>query len=222
MKTDNGQSQEAQIVRQKSEFIKRVEDFARYIAPEYITESDNPRSLCIIAADCLDKESGRHAMAHIMVGNDRVTRCAIRSMMEDNDNFSSLVHELCDDDGGNRSVEDLDEEIARKQKNLKRSIFIAVLDGIWSVALIALQVFGPASLLTTISSLLLMAFCGMLIGRDIKTLRMAIARLKQLRKRAVGRQKMMSRVARLGDFLRHMREQIEEDAGDDDEDEDDF
>lgn len=220
MKTDNGQSQEAQTVRQKSEFIKRVEDFARFMDPEYIT--DNDRSLCIIAGDCLDRERGVHAMAHIMIGHDRVTRCAIRSMMEDNDKFSSLVHELCDNDGEDRSVEDIDEEIARKQKNLKRSIFIAVLDGIWSVALIALQVFGIAHLLTTISSLLLMALCGMFIGRNIKTLRMAIARLKQLRKRAVGRQKMMSRVARLGDFLRHMREQIEEDAADEDDDEDDF
>lgn len=204
-------------MRQESEFIKRIEDFARYIGPEYITDSDNPRSLCIIAADCLDKDSGRHAMAHIMVGNDRVGRCALRSMMEDNDKFSAQVHELCDDDGGARSVEDLDDEIGHKQKRLKCSIGVAVFDGVWSAVLIAMQVVGVANLLTTISSLLLMALCGMFITRDIQSLRRDLARLRQQRKRAAGRQKIMNRISQFGEFLRQMRAQVEEDAGDDDE-----
>jgi len=109
MNKDNGRSQEAQKARQESEFIKRIDDFARYMAPEYITGSDNPRSLCIIAGDCLDEKEGKHAMAHIFVGNYRVGCCALHSMMEDNDTFAAQVHELCDDDGSNRSVEDLDE-----------------------------------------------------------------------------------------------------------------
>jgi len=74
-----------------------------------------------------------------------------------------------------------------------------------------------ASWVTTVSSLMLMALCGMFTGRDIKTLRADIARLKQLRKRAAGRKKMMSRVAQFGEFLRQMRNQLEEDAADDDE-----
>jgi hypothetical protein len=217
MNRDNGQSQEAQRARQESEFIKRIADFARYIGPEYITDSDNPRSLCIIAADCLDKESGKHAMAHILVGNDRVGRCALRSMMEDNDAFSAQVHELCDNDGGNRSVEELDDEIGRKQKRLKCSIWVAVFDGVWSAVLIAMQVVGVANLLTTISGLLLMALCGMFITRDIQSLRRDLARLRQQRKRAAGRQKIMNRISQFGEFLRQMRAQIEEDAGDDDE-----
>lgn len=218
MNRDNRQSQEAQRVRQESEFIKRIEDFARYIGPEYITDSDNPRSLCIIAADCLDAESGKHAMAHILLGNNRVGRCALRSMMEDNDTFAAQVHELCDDDGGSRSVEDLDEEIGRKQKRLKYSIEVAVFDGVWSAVLIAMQVVGGVNLFTTISSLLLMALCGMFITRDIQSLRRDISRLKQQRKRAAGRQKIMSRISQFGEFLRQMRAQIEEDAGDDDDD----
>lgn len=217
MKTDNGQSQEVQIVRQKSEFIKRIEDFARYIAPEYITESDNPRSLCIIAADCLDKESGRHAMAHIMVGNDRVGRCALRSMMEDNDTFAAHVHELCDDDGGNRSVEDIDEEIARKQKRLKISMWACVVIGVWMGLLIALQVMGVANWMSTVSNMLLMAWTTWLVIREIMLLRRDLARLRQQRKRAVGRQKIMSRISQIGESLRQMRAQLEEDAADDDD-----
>jgi len=205
------------MVRQESEFIKRVEDFARYMDPEYITDGDNPRSLCIIAADCLDEKRGRHAMAHIMLGDNRTVHCAIRSMMEDNDRFSALVHELCDDDGGDRSVEDLNEEIGRKQKRLAFSMWMTVGVAAWSATIIALLVLGVVNWITTVSNLLLMAWCAMLTGSDIKALRSGMEKLKQQRKRAAGRQKMMSRVAQFGEFLRQMRAQIEEDAGDDDE-----
>ena len=188
MTHDNGRSQMAQEVRQESEFIKRIEDFARYMAPEYITDSDNPRSLTIIAADCLDAKQGRCAMAHIMLGNDRVGRCALRSMMNDNDTFSAQVHELCDDDGS-RSVEELDESVA-----------------------------GLAHWLTTVSSLLLMAFTGMLIGRDVRSLRADIEKLRQQRKRAAGRQRIVNGISTFAEFLRQMRASLEEDAGDDDDD----
>lgn len=218
MKADNGKSQMAQQVREESEFIKRIEDFARYMAPEYITDSDNPRSLMIIAADCLDKKEGRHAMAHIMVGNDHVNSCAMRSMMKENDAFAAQVHELCDDDGGDRSVEDLDEEIGKKQKRLTRLMWAAVPVAAWSVACIALLAVGIAHWMTTVSSLMLMALCGMLIGLDIKSLRRDLARLRQQRKRAAGRRKIVSRISEFADALRHLREQMEEDAGDDDDD----
>jgi hypothetical protein len=157
-------------------------------------------------------------VANILLGDGRIGRCALRSMMEDNASFAAQVHELFDDDGANRTVEDLEEEIGRKKKRLKHSIFMAVLGGTWSAVLIAMQVTGIANLLTTISSLLLMALCGMFIVRDIKTLHADLARLRQQRRRAAGLQKMMGRMAEFTEFLRQMRRQMEEDAGDDDED----
>ena len=205
------------MARQESEFIKRIEDFARYIGPEYITTEDNPRSLCIIAADCLDAESGKHAMAHILLGSQRVGRCALRSMMEDNDAFAAQIHELFDDDGANRTVEDLDEEIGSKQKRLTVSVWVTVGIGMWAAFIIAMLVAGWANWITTVSNLLLMAWTAWLVIRDIRSLRRNLALLRQQRKRAAGRQKMMSRMGQFVDFLRNMRAQIEEDAGDDDE-----
>jgi len=207
----------ARQVRQESEFIKRIEDFARYMAPEYITDGDNPRSLMIIAGDCLDAKEGRHAMAHIMVGSDRVVRCALRSMMEDCGAFAALVHELCDDDGGGRSVADLDEEIGRRQKRMTRSLWAAVGIATWSGVLIVLSVAGLAHWLTTVSSLLLMAFTGMLIGRDVRSLRADIEKLRQQRKRAAGRQRIVNGISKFAEFLRQMRASLEEDAGDDED-----
>lgn len=217
MGIDNRQSQEAQKIRQESEFIKRIEDFARYIGPEYITDDDNPRSLCIIAGDCLDAESGKHAMAHILLGSPRVGYCALRSMMEDNDAFAAQLHELCDDDGGSRSVDDLDEEIGRKQKWQTISMWVCVGIAVWSAALIVLLAVGKSNWITTVSNLLLMAWSAWLVIRDIRSLRRSLNQLRQQRKRAAGRQKMMSRVAQFGEFLRQMRAQIEEDAADNDE-----
>lgn len=72
--------------------------------------------------------------------------------------------------------------------------------------------------MTTVSSLLLMALCGMFIGCEIRTLRSDLVRLRQQRKRAAGRQKIMSRISQFGEFIRQMRNQIEEDAGEDDDD----
>jgi hypothetical protein len=205
------------MARQESEFIKRIEDFARYIGPEYITADNNPRSLCIIAADCLDAESGKHAMAHVLLGNNRVGRCALRSMMEDNDVFAAQIHELFDDDGENRTVEDLDEEIGSKQKRLTVSVWVTVGIGMWAAVIIAMLIAGVANWITTVSNLLLMAWTAWLVIRDILSLRRSLGRLRQQRKRAAGRQKMMNRVSQFADFLRQMRAQIEEDAGDDDD-----
>ena len=218
-KTDNGQSLEAQKVRQESEFVKHIEDFARYMNLEYITNSEKPRSLCIIAADCLDVKSGKHAMAHILLGDNRVGRCALRSTMEDSDRFSALVHELCDDDGGARSVEDLDEEIGSKQKQMTVSMWVCVGIAAWSAFIITLLAVGVANWITTVTNLLLMAWTAWLVIRDIRSLRQNLVLLRQQRKRAAGRQKMMSRMEQFTDFLRQMRAQIEEDAGDDDDDE---
>ena len=216
MTFDNRESQEAQKVRQESEYIKRIEDFALYMGPEYITDN-SMRSLIIIAADCLDAKSGKHAMAHVMVGNNRVSRCAMRSMMEESDKFSAMVHDLCSEDGENRSVEDYDKEIDHKQRWLKRSWCAAAVVATWTAAIIVMQVVGIGHWITTVSNLLLMAWCSMLVGRNIMSLREDIALLRQQRKRAAGRQKIVNRITQFADALRQMRAQIEEDAGDDED-----
>lgn len=50
-KQGNYDSCEAQQVRQQSEFLKRVHDFAEYMHKEYISESDGEMSLFISASD---------------------------------------------------------------------------------------------------------------------------------------------------------------------------
>ena len=205
-------------MREESEFIKRIGDFARYMAPEYIEESDRPRSLCIIAADCLDAKQGRHAMAHILVGDKRVGRCALRSMMNENDDFATQVHELCDDDGGNRPVEELDTEIGRKQRQIRDLYIMSGVSAVWTLALVAFLVVGFGSWLTTVSSFFLMLAVFAVLYIQFTQLRSELTKLRQQRKRAAGRQKMISRMAQFGEFLRQMRSQIEEEEADDEDD----
>ena len=206
-------------MRQESEFIKRVEDFARYRAPEYLKDSEQPRSLCIIAADCLDAKAGKHAMAHIMVGNNHVGRCALRSMMEDVEAFSAQVHELCDEDGGNRSVEDFDEEIGAKQKWLRRLYALASVAVAWMLTILITLCVGLGSWWLAVSNIFLMLAVFANLYGQIRPLRSQLNSLRQQRKRAAGRQKIMNRISSFGEFLRQMRAQMEEDAGEDDDDE---
>ena len=213
---DNGESQEARKVMEESEFIKRIGDFARYMASEYINDSDNPRSLTIIAADCLDAKERRHAMAKVLIGNERVGRCALRAMMEDNETFAAQVHELCEDDGGDRSVEDLDEEIGRKRRRMRNLYIISAVAAVWTLALVALFITGISDRLMAASSIFLMLAVFANLYGQVRPLRDDIEKLKQQRKRAAGRQKIVSRISEFADFLRQMREQLEEDAGEDD------
>ena len=212
--TDNREGQEARI-REESEFIKRIEDFARYMAPEYI--NGNPRSLTIIAADCLDAKEGRHAMANIMVGDNRVGRCALRSMMRDNDTFAAQVHELCDDDGGDRSVEDLDGEIGRRMKRFSILYVMSAISTAWTLALVVFLITGISDRLWAASSILLMLAVFAILYGEIHQLRRDVANLRRQRKRAAGRQKIVSRISQFGELLRQMRAQMEEDAGEDDD-----
>ena len=206
------------MVKKESEFIKRVDDFARFMAPEYIIGSGQPRSLIIIAADCLDEEKGRYAMAHVMVGDNRESLYALRSMMEDNDTFSTMVHDLCKEDGADRSVENLDAEIGRNKKRMAGSMWAAVAIGVWTGIIIALQVAGITDLITTVSNVLLMAWYLFMVYRDIKILRSELEKLRQQRKRAVGRQMLMGQMDAMRQFFEKMRGRIEEDAADDDDD----
>lgn len=125
-KTDNKLTEE-------SEYIKRISDFACFMAPEYIIGSSNPRSLIIIASDCIDAGSGKHAMAHIMVGSNKVSLCALRSMMEDNDDFARLVHLAYEADGGSESVKDIDQRIGICRRRLRTGYGLAAMTGFLDV-----------------------------------------------------------------------------------------
>ena len=81
-KQGNYDSCEAQQVRQRSEFLKRVHDFAEYMHKEYIAESDGEMALLINASDGTlgDDKVGR---MQCVMGRDALVITGLASWLED-------------------------------------------------------------------------------------------------------------------------------------------
>ena len=170
--TDNRQTQEAATIRQKSEFIKRVDDFASYMQKEYIDEGSE-RSLLISAGDRSIGDS-QGGMAHILLGDKTLTTAGLVSMMQ-HDGFSDLFRmaRIVSAD-----YEDLDEVISGRRRRLRMLYGTAGMSALWTLCIIGFQIVGVAHWITTISNLLLMACAGFMLWREIRSLRRQIARMK--------------------------------------------
>lgn len=155
-KQGNFDSCEAQKVRQQSEFLKRVHDFAEYIHKEYIAESDGEMSLFISANDSTlgDDKVGR---MQCVMGREALVITGLASFMEEGDN-RELFH------AARRMADDYD-DLPQRRKELRRQrrvlYTLMAVSALWACAIILLQVFGIGNWITTVSNLLLMTFIGL-------------------------------------------------------------
>ena len=143
-------------MRQQSEFLKRVSDFAEFMHKEYINDSDGKMSLFISAGDSTLGEDGVGRVQCVM-GQQWMVASGLGSWLEDGDH-REIFHQarrMADDYGdlpGRRK------ELNRKRRVLYMLMTISVL---WACAIILLQVFEIANWITTVSNLLLMTFIGL-------------------------------------------------------------
>ena len=161
-------------IRESSEFMKTVTDFARYAHKEYIDGHDG-RSLIISA---IEKETG---MQHAILGDGELATAGLVSMMKQRGlapmfrRAYVVATEMGDDN--------LAAAVSRRRKALRSTYVTFAACGLWTLCLIALQVLGLAHWITTVSSLLLMAVTLFILGCRIDELRRS---LKKLSRRADG------------------------------------
>jgi hypothetical protein len=173
-KQGNDGSCEAQQVRQQSEFLKRVHDFAQYMHKEYIVESDGEMSLFISANDGTlgDDKVGR---MQCVMGREALVVIGLASFMEEGDNreLFRAARQIADD------YDDLPER--RKELRRQRMVLYTLmsLSALWACAIILLQVFGIANWITTVSNLLLMAFIGLQLWTFRADLKRKLARFRE-------------------------------------------
>ena len=74
----NRQTAETGDLRQRSEFIKRVYDFARFMQSEHIDNGDKAMLICAIDGEVGE---GRTGMAQIVLGEPRMVTAGLSSMM---------------------------------------------------------------------------------------------------------------------------------------------
>ena len=151
----NLNSREAQEVRQRSEFLKRVTDFAQFMQKEYIEPSDGEMSLFISAGDATLNDKERGGMECVM-GQHAQIAVGLASMMSDEkwQPVFQLARRMADD------YTDLDDRRAELRRRRRRLITAIAVSTLWTLVLAALLVLSIVmhrSPLVTITSILLMA-----------------------------------------------------------------
>lgn len=206
--TDNRQTQEAATVREKSEFIKRIEDFANYMQKEYIDDCEG-RSLLISAGDRSlgDSQGG---MAHIMLGDRTMNTAGLASMMRQDgfDDVFRMARIVSTDDDGMGDV------ISNKRRRLRMLYGMAALSAFWTLCIVGFQIVGIGNWITTVSNLLLMAYIFFILCREILPLRRQVARLKAAEREEQEARKRRKMAALFFESLHHL---MQRDDDDDDE-----
>lgn len=173
-KKGNDDSCEAREVRQQSEFLKRVHDFAGYMQKEYISESDGEMSLFISASDGTlgDDKVGR---MQCVMGREALVATGLASLMEDGDSRGLFR-------AARRMADDYD-DLPKRRKELRhqrRALYtLMTVSALWTCAIILLQMFGVANWITTVSNLLLMTFIGLQLWSFGIDLRHKTVRLRE-------------------------------------------
>ena len=169
---NNIDSCEAQQVRQQSEFLKQVSDFAEYMHKEYIKGSDGNMSLFISAGDkTMDEEHVGHVQC--IMGQEWMVAAGLASWLKDGDHrdLFRAARRMADD------YDDLPErrkELRRQRRVLYTMMTVSVL---WVCAIILFQVFGIGNWITTVSNLLLMTYVGLQLWALRADLKRKLARL---------------------------------------------
>ena len=169
----NRNTAEAQEVRQRSEFIKRVYDFAHFMQKEYIDDCDGDIGLLICA---LDKTigDGKAGAAHIVLGGKATVTAGVVSMMQ-HENMGDIFHVARMVAGESESER---QDIGGLRRKLRMGYGMAAVCTLWTAFLVFLQVWGVANWITTVSNLLLMVFLGYQLYTTIRDQRRRLKRIE--------------------------------------------
>lgn len=153
--TKNRQSAEAQDVRERSEFLKRVTDFAEYMWKEYIEPSGGERSLIICAGDATTDDDDV-LRTQCLMGKHVQVSAGLASMMSNADYqpVFRLARRMADD------YDDLDDRRSKLRRDRRLLLTVIAFCTLWAAVLVTLliiHIMMHRSVLTDITSLLLMA-----------------------------------------------------------------
>jgi hypothetical protein len=172
---------------------------------EYINNCDD-RSLLICAVDgSIGNSQG--GMMHLMLGSRVLATTGLASMMQQEgfDRVFSMARVTSTDD---YYTEDA---ITSKRRQLRKLYGMAGFAAFWVLFILGFQIAGIGNLITTVSNLLLMAYIGLVLYREIMPLRRQIARLKT----TISEEKEARLKHRLATFFGEMMRRSQMDDNDD-------
>lgn len=151
---DNRESREAAEVKEKSEYLKRVTDFAEFVQKEYVDESDG-KALVIMAIDRVGVD-GKDATSCIMVGDKNMCVVGLSRMMQQDGmrQVMQLARMLADDYG------DLDERLLIVRRKRMVLWWVTALSFVWGGIVVAFKAMGVSDWLSMALDSLLMCVIG--------------------------------------------------------------
>ena len=199
---------EAKELRERSEFIKRVTDFAQYMQKEYVDESDGELAMMICASDrsFSDEKAGA---AHIVMGGRATMTAAVASMMQE-ERMGEIFRVARMVAGDAQSIKG---NVGGLRRRLRTSYCLAGLSAAWTLCIGGFQVFGIANWITTVSNLLLMAFVGFQLYGLIRDLRRKLQAIEREERRD-RRDRVQMGMAAFAEMMRRMAQRNDEDEED--------
>ena len=205
-------------MRQQSDYLKRVADFARYMQSEYINPSDE-RSLLIVATDRCDDNPGKRADAAIVLGPKHLNMLGLAMHMgNDGGDFAEMIADARAWSLRNAGDEPVLERLATERSRRRKCIAMLTFIGCWCVFLAVLDLVMIRGLLNTlslVSNLLLMAFLAWLTVRDLRQHNRAIASLE----RELHNDREKRAAATAATIMHNLASGIARQLGDDEDDE---
>jgi len=192
----------------RSEYLKTIGDFTRYIHKEYIEPSDR-RALILIACDGTIGGS-QEGISHMLLGNKVMQVEALASVMNDErmaDTFR-MARVMSARDG------DLQEEIKHEKKDRRYLYFLSVMAALWTVGVVIFTLTGIFHWSMGIANMIFMAIVWLRIWSSISETNRRIRNLsKEAKDDALERLKM--NMAKMFAFMDCASREV----GDDDDDE---
>ena len=189
---------EAKELRERSEFIKRVTDFAQYMQKEYVDGSDGELAMMICASDRSIGDD-RAGAAHIVMGGRATMTAAVASMMQE-ERMGEIFRVARMVAGDAQSIKG---NVGGLRRRLRTFYCLAGLTALWTLCIVGFQVVGIANWITTVSNLLLMAFVGVQLYGMIRDLRWKVKSIEAEQERD-RRERMQMGMAAFAEMLKRI------------------
>lgn len=168
-------------VVQKSEFVKRIVDFTRYMKKEYM-DDDGERSLLVAALD--NTVQGVPPIGtFIALGKKRLVVANLACAFQQEE--AAEILRLASQAAGETDTGHLDAGVLRR--HLLYGYVIASVVVLWMLFIVGMQVAGISNWITTVTNLFLMSYVLYVVVRSVLVQRRTLRCLEEERRRETDR-----------------------------------
>jgi len=199
---------EARELQERSEFIKRVTDFAQYMQKEYVDGSDGKVAIMICASDRSFSDEKAGAATIVMGGKATMTAALASMMREERTGELFRVARLVAGEAQSAS-----EDAGPLKRRLHFDYAVAAFCVLWMLAIVVLAVTGMMNPFLAVTNLLLMLATCINLYREISDQRRKLQAIEREERRD-RRDRLQMGMAAFAEMMRRMVQRNDEDEED--------